>query len=168
MVIVTLVAILNYYKSIIKRDKDIQNSRRYFLEKQRIEEQLLQAEQAALNHANFLKKFLEYSDRCYDVHALIFRPRDYDVEEQKLSNVNATESNYLDDKTDVSNLHLTDEKEFVDLKGKENNNNGKGTDKTDSSSIVYVLVAILLGSLIKAALDLTKHYKKVLQPIHLQ
>lgn len=160
MVIVTLVAILNYYKSIIKRDKEIQNNRRQFLEKQKLEEQLLQAEQAAFNHAIFLRKMLEYSDRCYDVHALIYRPRDYDVEEQTLSNVNATESNYTDDKASEGNLHLTAKKEFVILKGKENIN-GKGTDKTDSSSIVYVLVAILLGSLIKAALDLTKHYKKV-------
>ncbi|KAJ6632673.1 hypothetical protein Bhyg_15748 [Pseudolycoriella hygida] len=34
------------------------------------------------------------------------------------------------------------------------------SEKADSSSIVYVLVAVLLGSLVKAALDLTKHYKK--------
>lgn len=163
MVIVVTVAILNFYRSIIKRDKEIQNTRRSFLEKQKMEEQLLEAERVAVNHAIFLRKMLEYSDRCYDIHALLYRPKDYDFEKQIFSVTNSTGSDIDNDEINVNvdcNLH-TEKKEFTMLKGKESNNNRKTNEKADTSSIVYVLVAILLGSLVKAALDLTKHYKKV-------
>lgn len=161
MVIVTMVAILNYYRSIIRRDKEIQNARRSLLEKQRIDEQLREAERIAVNHAMFLRKMLEYGDRCYDLHALIYRPRDYDFVEEKLSVQNSTGSdngviNAINDECDLK----TAKDEFMILKGKEKSNK-KTNEKADTASIVYVLVAVLLGSLIKAALDVTKHYKKV-------
>lgn len=160
MVIVSLVAILNYYKSIIRRDKEIQNARRSVLEKQKMEEQLLEAERVAMNHAAFLLKMLEYSDRCYDLHALIYRPKDYDFNLQVFSVINSTMPD-----SDVVNVTeycdmTTQKEELTILKGKENITK-KTNEKADTSSIVYVLVAVLLGSLIKAALDLTKHYKKV-------
>lgn len=156
MLIVTMVAILNYYKSIIRRDKEIQNARRALLEKQKMDELLLEAEQAALNREMFLKKMLQYSDRCYDIHALIYRPREYDFTEQNVQPVeNSTE---LDAVNDGCNT-VTEKNEFVTLKEKDTAK--KRNEKADTSKIVYVLVAVLLGSLIKAALDLTKHYKKV-------
>lgn len=157
MVIVILVAMLNYHKSAIKRDKEIQISRRNFLDKQKIE-----AERVALQHSIFLKKMLQYSDRCYDVHALIYRPRDYDLENELVSDMNTSEKNYEEDNVGENKVEAdgTEKKEFAVTK-KEASINGKGNEKADTSSIVYVLVAILLGSLVKAALDLTKHYKKV-------
>lgn len=162
MVIVSLVAILNYYKSIIKRDKEIQNARRSLLEKQKMDEQLREAERVAFNHGIFLRKMLEYSDCCYDIHALIFRPREYDFGKPIISNVNSTEG-LIDNGTDGNADYdlKTETKEISMTKGKEGNINRKVNEKADTSSIVYVLVAILLGSLVKAALDLTKHYKKV-------
>lgn len=165
MVIVSLVAILNYYKSIMKRDKEIQNARRSILEKQRMEEQLLEAERAAFNHAIFLSKMLEYGDRCNDIHALIYRPRDYDYEKQIFSVINSTGPDIDNDAIKVNeedcNQQTGQKDGFMILKGKESNTNKKRNEKADTSSIVYVLVAVLLGSLVKAALDLTKHYKKV-------
>lgn len=155
MVIVIAVAILNYYKSIIRRDKEIQNTRRTILEKQKMEEKLLEAERAALNREMFLRKMLEYSDRCYDIHALIYRPRDYDFEKQ-VQPVNKTESDNVNDDQCNQQSHKID---LSSPKGKENNK--KTGEKADTSSIVYVLVAVLLGSLVRAALDVTKHYKKV-------
>lgn len=156
MVIVTLVAILNYYKSIIKRDKEIQNARRAYLEKQKMDELLAEAERAALNREMFLKKMLEYSDRCYDIHALIYRPKDYDFTETYIQSVeNSTD---LDPVNDEFNL-VPERNEFVTLEEKDTAK--KRNEKADTSKIVYVLVAVLLGSLVKAALDLTKHYKKV-------
>ncbi len=161
MVIVILVAILNYYKSIIKRDKEIQNARRSLLEKQKMEEKLLEAERAALSREVFLKKMLEYSDRCYDIHALIYRPSDYDYEKWIQSLENSTEPDNVIDNA-IDNVQ-TETDELLILKEKECNK--KTNEKADASKIVYVLVAILLGSLIKAALDLTKHYKKVCRSI---
>lgn len=165
MVVVSMVAILNYYKSIFERDREIQNNRRNFLEKQKLDEKLFEAERDAINHAILLGKMLEYSDRCYDIHALIYRPKDYDFGRQIISDRNATGSDVdLDDGIDVHqdcNLQTETNAEFTVMKEKDSNFNRKTNEKADTSSIVYVLVAILLGSLVKAALDLTKHYKKV-------
>lgn len=167
MIIVGLVTILNFYKSVIKRDKDIANARRSFNEKQKIEQQLLEAELAAFNHALLTRKMLEYDDRCYDVHALIYRPSDYDhfieFEENVFLEVNVTadRGNDVVARGEIVELNRENNtKNYVGLKEKESKS-AKLPEKADTSSIVYVLVAILLGSLIKAALDLTKHYKKV-------
>lgn len=162
MVIVTLVAILNYYRSIMKRDKEIQSARRSFLEKQKMEEKLLEAERAAFNREQFLRKMLEYSDRCYDIHALIYRPKDYDfVQPNTIQMVNSTEPLDLVDANEKCSRVLSENKaEFTVVKGKESSKKSNDTAR-DTSSIVYVLVTVLLGSLVKAALDVTKHYKKV-------
>lgn len=158
MVIVTVVAILNYYKSIIKRDKEIQNARRTLLEKQKMDEMLVEAERVAFNREIFLKKMLEYSDRCYDIHALLYRPKEYDfIDAHNHTVQNSTDLDSVNEECDVV---MPERIEIVPLKEKDAAK--KKNENTDTSSkVVYVLVAVLLGSLAKAALDLTKHYQKV-------
>lgn len=80
---VVLLTVLNFYKSVMKRDKEMHNNRQAELMKRKAEEQLIQAEQSA-HEAKLLPSagknqyvidgMLEYDKICLELHGLMFRP----------------------------------------------------------------------------------------------
>lgn len=84
--IVLLISVLNFYKSVMRKDKE---QRLYNEQAQRHRQQLEReqiarenaAYQAQLREANQRlqrSKMLEYRDTCPDLHVLVYRPGDYD------------------------------------------------------------------------------------------
>lgn len=199
MLIVLLVSILNFYKSILKRDKE----QRLYMEQEkqrRHEEQLIEKENSIemeirlridvnRKHEVFQAKWLEYDDKCVDLHALIFRPGDYTGNNDRNARDHIIDNNYTEDYIEnVSQKNHTVEKNSIrsavacggsEEQCTENNilsakqipsttaGNSKGKGKImeriseSSSSIIYVAVLVLLISLGKAVFDLRKQFQEV-------
>lgn len=76
---VLLMTGLNFYKSVIRRDKEMHNNRQAELTRRKAEEQLIQAEQSAYEaklgkNQYVIDGMLEYDKKCLEMHALMFRP----------------------------------------------------------------------------------------------
>lgn len=176
LAIVILVSIFNFYRSVIKRDKEHRLWREQHLRDQQLQ-QLLDLQQKAIlkiqkdNHNAFLSRWLEYDDHCCDLHALVFRPRDYakwnirnsDVKEE-ITKVNQTEKN-------ISAIGKIPEvvNQFPEMPSCEFVKSPKQSDLHVqdkvagdlSTKIIYVAVFVLLVSLGKAAYDWSKQFKEV-------
>lgn len=84
--IVLLISILNFYRSVIRRDKE----QRQYTEQTQRNRQQLEREQIARENAAYQgqlrlsnqrlqrAKMLEYRDTCPDLHVLVYRPGEYD------------------------------------------------------------------------------------------
>lgn len=186
--IVAMVAILNFYKSIMKREKET----KFFMEQEKrrqAEEKLIEQEKSEfelrlrMNNNKqqqiWQEKWLEYDDKCLDLHALIFRPNDYNSWTRAYSSENNVKN--VTQRTIEKNELLPVVACGSDTEGqcditttttsvpkKQMTGNAKGKGKImeriseSSSSIIYVVVLILLISLGKAVFDLRKQFKEVL------
>lgn len=82
LAIVLLVSILNFYKSIMKRDREMEQYRLANIQNRLMEEAATEL-QKQVNEANIRKtiriaQMLEYNDTCFAIHALIFKQFAYD------------------------------------------------------------------------------------------
>lgn len=185
--IVLLVSVFNFYRSVIRRDKE---QRQYTEQTQRNRQQLererISRENAAyesqLRQANQRlqrAKMLEYRDTCPDLHVLVYRPGEYDdiatitastlISPPIINNSNIPNNENYDavDKSIVASathhIHCKDASSSIDVPPLPTKSKPKIMDQIRESSagIIYLVVMILLVSLGKAAFDLSKQFKVV-------
>lgn len=178
--VVILVSVFNFYKAANKRDKEHRQwaeqtraeRQRDLVEQQEATAKVIKQQQA--ERSAFLTKWLEYDDRCCDLHALIFRPSEYEqlVAGSVQRNVaNDTNSNvvarlkagkekilFAEDKREVCKEERVEPSE-AGLPANEHVQDKVAVDL--SLKIVYVAIFVLLVSLGKAAYDWSKQFKEV-------
>lgn len=175
LAIVAFVTILNFYRSAIRRDKE----QRHYAAVNRRERQL---QETLERHARFKSHWLEYEDRCWDVHALVFRPESPErielqdknrrqddhrqqiekpIESSSLCGFAAQQSsNSIRSKPTTTTSSLAKPTTTTTLPGA--TTTAPTAPATESTAgVVYVAVFILLVSLGKAAYDLSKQFKEV-------
>lgn len=169
--IVVLVALLNFYKSAIKRDRE---QRHYAAQnrRERLEQQLdLEQQQLQLahdRHVRFLGRWLEYGDRCWAEHALVLRPdapndaaADDDDRRRVCAGAGVLPAPIAGDEP-LRPSPIDAAAAAAATAATPATATATTTAATESSSgIVYVAVFILLVSLGKAAYDLSKQFKEV-------
>lgn len=190
--IVLLVSVFNFYRSVIRREKE---QRQYAEQNQRNRQQLEReqiakentAYQAQLRLANQRlqrAKMLEYRDTCPDLHALVYRPGEYDditamttsllISSPIIinnSNIPHNENNdVVQEDINTHNINCKDASSSVDLPPLQRTTPVLPTQpkpkimdqiRESSAGIIYLVVMILLVSLGKAAFDLSKQFKVV-------
>lgn len=176
ILLLVVLLLLNIYKQT-KRERNnkinskkhgLDNLRTNHLEFERIRHQadMRRLEEEQLK-SYFLERMLEYSDKCYDIHILLFRPEINELNFDKIKILNDDDNNK--DVNDKQELKLSDKKiiKFNSesdkiTAGSTNMETNNGVQQNSSTNIaVYIFVICLIASLIKAALDISKSLKKV-------
>lgn len=188
LAVVILVSIFNFYRSAIKRNKE----HLLWKAEQRLQDELLLMQQLELDRhvelnrqmkqkqeavrAGFLARWLEYENRCCDLHALIFRPREYSKWARSPISTQEPRSvieNLADRKLGAKTKTIPALSIENPQHSCEYTNNKVPTPKTPpehvqdkvagdlSTKIIYVAVFVLLLSLGKAAYDWSKQFKEV-------
>lgn len=184
--IAVLMALLNFYKSAIQRDKE---HRRYADQNRLARQHAAETAALTLRRAQFRSHWLEYADRCWDVHALVLRPMSSRSDAQPVA-VEGDATLLVPENGTAVAQQRAESAEKVDpcLIGPSapahrsaSSGRGKSTSATtpsaspaptaavaDSTSggIVYVVVSILLVMLAKAAYDLSKQFREVCGHTH--
>lgn len=183
LAIVILVSIFNFYRSVMKRDKE----HRVWREQQKTQLEQLELDldrqrlheldivrQKADQRSSYLARWLEYDDHCCDLHALIFRPNDFNDKATIVRRSNSSSENEVEgvSKKNVKAVSRTpsvvNKKEIpsCEFRGplSTSTEHHHVQDKVAgdlSTKIIYVAVFILLVSLGKAAYDWSKQFKEV-------
>lgn len=182
LLLLVVLLLLNIYKQT-KRERNnkinskkhgLDNLRTNHLEFERIrhEADMRRLEEEQLK-SYFLERMLEYSDKCYDIHILLFRPEINELNFDKIKILNDDDNN--NDVNAIQKIKLSDKnKEYNKVNiiassesdkissGITNMDTNNGVQQNSSTNVaVYIFVICLIALLIKAALDISKSLKKV-------
>lgn len=184
LLLLVVLLLLNIYKQtkrernnkINSKKHELDNLRTNHLEFERIRHQadMRRLEEEQLK-SYFLERMLEYSDKCYDIHILLFRPEINELNFDKIKNFNDDDNN--NDVNDKQKIKLSDKNKVfskinIIASSSESDKISSGiTNMVDTNNgvqqnsatniAVYIFVICLIASLIKAALDISKSLKKV-------
>ena len=93
--IILFVLFISIYKPIVKRDRErAQLLKRRQQEAEQKKEHELFLTMRKHKHDNYVRKMLEYNDKCYDIHALIFKPKIYDKIWTMMTTNNNNDNNF--------------------------------------------------------------------------
>lgn len=194
LLLLVVLLLLNIYKQTKHERNNKKNSKKHGLDNLRtkhleFEKIRHQAEMRRLEDEQmksyFLERTLEHSNKCYDIHILLFRPQINDLNFDKIiilnddDNNNHNNNDNVNDKPKINDINLCDKKiEFSKVNIIASSESDKKSDKITSgitnmdtngglqpnsatNVAVYIFVICLIASLIKAALDISKSLKKV-------
>lgn len=179
ILLLVVLLLLNIYKQtkrernnkINSKKNSLDNLRTNHLEFERIRHQadMRRLEEEQLK-SYFLERMLEYSDKCYDIHILLFRPEINELNFDKINDdnnhkdVNVKQELKLSDKKIEIKFSSESDKKILSSSGSTSTNmeTNNGVQQNSATNIaVYIFVICLIASLIKAALDISKSLKKV-------
>lgn len=184
LLLLVVLLLLNIYKQTKRERNNKLNSKKHGLDNLRtnhleFERIRHQAEMRRLEEEQlksyFLERMLEYSDKCYDIHILLFRPEINEFNFDKIKILNDDDNNNnVNDKQKVNDINLSDKKiepskvniiasskSDKTLSGSTNMETNGLQQNSATNVAVYIFVICLIASLIKAALDISKSLKKV-------
>lgn len=184
LLLLVVLLLLNIYKQTKRERNNKINSKKHGLDNLRtnhleFERIRHQAEMRRLEEEQlksyFLERMLEYSDKCYDIHILLFRPEINELNFDKIKILNDDDNNSnVNDKQKVNDKKLSDKKiepsrvnsiassESDKAPSSATTMETNGLQQNSSTNVaVYIFVICLIASLIKAALDISKSLKKV-------